>query len=615
MKIFNQQLAENPLKTRDDFVQSLIDLINPLYKTMREENLEGRVHLGESGAVYDENRRDIEGFMRTLWGVGPLCSTQERAEKFSQYYKLATEGILAGTNPNSQFYWGKLDDYDQLFVEMGSLATFLILTRKFFWSKLDKKQQLNIYKWMDQINHQTIPQTNWLFFRILVNTFFEIVDADKKAIEYIDHDLAEINTYYLDDGWYFDGYRNQIDYYIAWGMQYYGVLFSKLTPDINGKFAGLFKLRAQKFSESFKNWFDQSGTALPYGRSQTYRFAQSSFWAVAAFAKIMDSKQFLGEAKYLLMNNMRSWFRKKIFSKEGFLTVGYGYSNLDMAEGYNAPGSPYWALKNYIILALPDDDIFWHISEVKPQFDQLEVNSYSRMLLVHGSQDHELQVFTVGQHSHEHAHGASKYEKFVYSTTFGFSVRKDNVLPKQGAFDSTLAVSDSEYNYSTVFGYKNFKIHDNYVCGDWQPWPDVDIQSFIIPFYPFHIRVHIIDTERPFNLIEGSFSAPKDGKEISVNGNSVFYQSSVGTTGIISFNESLRTELGEPEPNTNVYYQRTVLPQLVGKIEVGKSVLISGYYGSPESEGVDSLEVKLNGSKLIIRQAEREQEFELKEII
>ena len=174
MKIFNQQLAENPLKTRDDFVQSLIDLINPLYKTMREENLEGRVHLGESGAVYDENRRDIEGFMRTLWGVGPLCSTQERAEKFSQYYKPATEGILAGTNPNSQFYWGKLDDYDQLFVEMGSLATFLILTRKFFWSKLDKKQQLNIYKWMDQINHQTIPQTNWLFFRILVNTFLKL---------------------------------------------------------------------------------------------------------------------------------------------------------------------------------------------------------------------------------------------------------------------------------------------------------------------------------------------------------------------------------------------------------------------------------------------------------
>ncbi|WP_276330823.1 DUF2264 domain-containing protein [Pediococcus acidilactici] len=50
----------------------------------------------------------------------------------SRQNKPATEGILAGTNPNSQFYWGKLDDYDQLFVEMGSLATFLILTRKFF---------------------------------------------------------------------------------------------------------------------------------------------------------------------------------------------------------------------------------------------------------------------------------------------------------------------------------------------------------------------------------------------------------------------------------------------------------------------------------------------------
>ncbi|ETT66675.1 hypothetical protein C172_06274 [Paenibacillus sp. FSL H8-457] len=30
-----------------------------------------------------------------------------------------------------------------------------------------------------------------------------------------------------------------------------------------------------------------------------------------------------------------------------------------MAENYNAPGSPYWALKTFLVLALAQDSPFW----------------------------------------------------------------------------------------------------------------------------------------------------------------------------------------------------------------------------------------------------------------
>ncbi|MCH4058015.1 MAG: DUF2264 domain-containing protein [Lactobacillaceae bacterium] len=432
-----------------------------------------------------------------------------------------------------------------------------------------------------------MPDTNWLFFRILVNSFFEQVgllpDSTRLA-----QDLAKIDDFYLKDGWYFDGYPNQIDYYIPFGMQYYGVLYTVLGAQQKDLHLKLFAERARKFAATFKNWFVNSGASLPFGRSLTYRFAQSSFWAVSAFAKLPLNNLTLGEQKYLLMQNMRNWFSKPIFSDSGLLTIGYMYPNLVMAEGYNAPGSPYWALKNFIALALPDDDPFWQVAEEQPQFTRKTVNPYSRMLMIHNQSGTELQAFTAGQHSHEHAHGESKYEKYVYSTTFGFSVKKGDMLVHQGAFDNTLALSDNEFGYQTAFGYQDYQIHDDYVYSLWQPWPDVKIKNFIIPCYPWHFRVHIIETGRALNYVEGSFSAPVDGQEIATDRGS-FYDSSVGTIGIVDLANDSETKLELPEPNTNLCYARTILPILRGKWTAGQHTRIVACLGAADEHGLTAV--------------------------
>ena len=49
---------------------------------------------------------------------------------------------------------------------------------------------------------------------------------------------------------------------------------------------------------------------------------------------------------------MQSWFREAIFTENGILNVGYAYPNLNMAENYNAAGSPYWAFKAFLLLAV-----------------------------------------------------------------------------------------------------------------------------------------------------------------------------------------------------------------------------------------------------------------------
>ncbi|MGX7133046.1 DUF2264 domain-containing protein [Enterococcus songbeiensis] len=599
MNLFNTALKRNPLKTREDMEQALVDLLDPVYQLMALQETPGRFHISDSGSVYDEDRRDIEGFLRTLWGVGPLCSSFKNTQKYSHYFHQANRGILIGTDPDSDFYWGELHDYDQLFVEMGALATYLILTKEFFWDHCSEIEKKRIYHWLDQINHHVIPNTNWLFFRILVNTFFEKTTLGFSQ-EQIETDLAHIDTYYLADGWYFDGYEDQIDYYIPFGMQYYGLLFSKLTSDVTHPFVKTFQERGAIFAQTFKNWFSNTGAALPFGRSLTYRFAQSSFFAAAAFSGIDFVDFQASEAKYLILNNMRNWFQQPIFTSEGFLSIGYYYPNLVMAEGYNAPGSPYWSFKNFLLLALPETDPFWQLPEQVPDFPIQQKNTHSRMLLVHSHDGNELQAFTAGQHSHEHAHGDSKYEKFVYSTTFGFSVQKGNTLPKQGAYDNTLAISETTTHFKTAFGYEDYAIHDNYVFSKWVPYPDCVIKSFIIPCYPWHFRVHLVETNRSIHLIAGSFSAPLDGKTIQSASDKILYHSSAGTVGIQTFSPCLTCELTNPEPNTNLLFNRTVLPIVTTHLIPGKHLLLLSCLGNAGEVPIPDLDnVKLSQNKLI----------------
>lgn len=596
MTKFQDDLKRNPLKTKQNVESALISLTKPVYQLMKTQQTPGRVHLGDSGSVYNTERRDIEGFLRTLWGLGPLFSNPKKTTEYQDYFLQANEGILIGSNPEHSLYWGDLNDYDQLFVEMGALATYLIFTKKSFWDKLNQTKQRNIYCWLNQINLHTIPNTNWLFFRILVNTFFDsvhLLEDEKQLLT----DLSEIEQYYLADGWYFDGYENQIDYYIPFGMQYYGLLYSHLTSKKNCPYAAKYQKRGQIFAQSFKNWFTKEGIALPFGRSLSYRFAQSSFFAMAATTGISCENVSLGESKYLLLQNMRHWFQQPIFSPEGLLSIGYYYPNLVMAEGYNSPGSPYWAFKNFCILALEDTNPFWTTDEEVPAFTDQKINSYSRMLLVHSPNHKELQAFTAGQHSHEHAHGDAKYEKFVYSTTFGFSVPKGNVLEKQGAFDNTLAVSEGSTHYRTAFGYKDYCIHDNYVYSLWQPWENVTIKTFIIPCYPWHLRLHLIDNERKISILAGSFSAPDDGYRQDVSSSAAYYQSSKGRIGIKSFDQALDCSITFPEPNTNLLYPKTALAQGSATLVSGSHTLLLGCLGDAFTNEIkEEIEASLSGN-------------------
>ena len=164
--------------------------------------------------------------------------------------------------------------------------------------------------------------------------------------------LTRIDSYYSGDGWSTDGASPQKDYYIPWAIQYYGVLYAKFAADTDPERAALYRSRAELFARQFIYWFDENGAALPYGRSLTYRFAQNCFWAACVWAGLEPFP--LGVMKGLIVRNFNWWLDQKMFDRDGILTIGYCYPQMYMAERYNAPGSPYWGMKSFILLALPD---------------------------------------------------------------------------------------------------------------------------------------------------------------------------------------------------------------------------------------------------------------------
>ena len=75
------------------------------------------------------------------------------------------------------------------------------------------------------------------------------------------------------------------------------------------------------FAQDFMWWFARSGEAIPYGRSLTYRFAQTAFWAALAFSG--SEAVPWGILRGLISRHFRYWFRQPILDCEDKLTIGY----------------------------------------------------------------------------------------------------------------------------------------------------------------------------------------------------------------------------------------------------------------------------------------------------
>ncbi|OPA76981.1 hypothetical protein BVG16_16130 [Paenibacillus selenitireducens] len=587
-KEFSQGLT---FRTKVDLQRMVTDTFEPL-KQRFTPGLAG-LDLGATGAVHNEAIALMEAFARPLWGLVPHASGGGESDLWSLY----VQGMVNGTNPEHEEYWGDFGTKDQRMVEQAVLGLGLALAPHKLWDPLNEKEKQQVFQWLNQINlvDRSNPN-NWLMFTVLVNIGFKKVGLPyDQAI--MDAYLDTIDTYYLSDGWYADGKTDQRDYYIPFAMHYYTLIYAKLMENDDPVRSQIYRDRAKQFASQFIYWFEENGSSIPFGRSLTYRFAQASFWSALVFAGVEPYS--LGIMKGVIMRHLRWWFDQPIFTPDGLLSIGYAYPNLIMGESYNAPGSPYWAFKSFLILALPDDHPFWTVEEEPlPPLQPVSAQPLARMTVCRPEGHKHVVAYTSGQMANfDMSHSAAKYSKFAYSTLFGFSVPKGYFGLTQGAHDSMLALSECDEHYRVRRFCEEYRIEEQCVYSKWRPWRDVEIQTWLIPAGMWHVRVHRIVTERQLNAAEGGFAIQrptdfriKEEDCIQSTPNRIAASLPWGISGILNVRGYEQAEMVFAEANTNVLKPRTMIPTLMTELEPGEHGLVSAIFGATNTkESMDSL--------------------------
>ena len=618
MNALNIRLKENPLRDIKDLRQSLYDLLS----TLKNYSTGSGYNLGSTAAHYPAKIAWIEGWSRTLWGIGPLIAGGREYKDIDICLSILKNGI----DPNSPHFWGTIKERDQRMVEMASIALCLIIAKDVFWDPLSKQEKQHLYTWLSAIQDYELPPTNWHFFRIFVCLAFRELGLDvNEQAEKESFDIIE--SCYQNDGWYSDGVNGAYDLYNPMGFHFYGLVYAKIAgknsagSDVSKRAADYIERyieRAKLFAPRFASWFNDDGSIIPYGRSLTYRFASLSFFSACAYAGVEVLPW--GMMKRIVLQGLRWWFSKPILDNGGILSCGYSYPNLVMADHYNSPGSPYWSFKTFLVLALSEDHPFWQAEEVplsrqnirlaastvnpavssavhaassvNPKalsavnedfLSDIFVDKVPGFIISRNAEDVQL-LCSGGMPHFEMNHASQKYSKFAYSSRFGFCVSHSPWSLEQAGGDSMLLLSDAgEEHWRERRTVTEKRSGQDWISSIWQPWHDVKVSTILCYTGSLHLRIHRIESGRVLKTAEGAFALSRYHKFDDAL--PIINSASKSTEALVSFPwgasriaalepSSERTGIIIiPAPNLNILEPNCVIPTLTGNIGKGITVL------------------------------------------
>lgn len=559
---------EGKLNKKEDFRELLMDIIRPLLPYYSKGGAE--LILGVNATNYDQKAIRLEAFSRPLWGLVPFWAGGGSSPEFEQIYQ---KGLVSGTDPEGEEYWGGFHAFDQRFVEMAAISYGLILAPDKLWEPLDERAKENLAKWLYGINQYELPIYNWILFAVLVNIALKKLGREYDG-EKLEKYLAGVDTFYLGDGWYQDGDSGQKDYYVSFAIHFYCLFYAMVMRKEDPSRCEKYLERAELFGRQFIYWFDETGRALPFGRSLTYRFSQVSFFCACLMAGAEPFS--VGVMKGLIVRHLCDWMKRPVFDRTDILTVGYGYPNPVMGERYNGPGSPYWALKTFAILMLPDEHPFWHVkAEPLPSLEKQKALPYADML-IHRYPGH-VAAFVPGRYSPAgHGQTPAKYGKFVYDTGFAFNVAKSTQEVHEAAPDCMLAFYINGYVYVRRI-CEEFHISEREVSSKWIPYEGISVETIIIPSDKGHIRKHIIESDRECKAYDCGFAVEIDVEGEKLEWGEKFAQAenyySWCRVSLISGDGE--GEIIVADPNTNLLHPMTRIPALCYQIHKGRNEIIT----------------------------------------
>jgi hypothetical protein len=569
--------AQITLASRDDVAQALRALCAPLGR--RTSAGGARLDLGFNAGHHGDDCAGIEAFARPLWGIAPWIAGGGRYEGLDR----VLAGLANGFDPAHPEYWGEPRDFDQRFVEAASVAG-AVLVAPSLGAALPEAARANLASWLAKANGCKLHDSNWLLFRVMANLAIEALGGAPDAAR-VAADLDRIEQFHVGDGWYSDGPTAQRDHYVAFSVHFYLLLYVAFAERRDPERCARLRERAIRFAADYAAWFDAEGAAIPIGRSLTYRFAHAAFWGALAFANVEALPW--AAIKGLWMRNLRWWLARPILDPSGVLTPGYAYPNALVAEQYIGPGSPYWAFKAFLPLALPAGHPFWRAEESPPdRGDGVASQPHAALIVCRSEEGRHVVGLCAGQWaSWRPRNESAKYAKLCYSTRFGFSV---SVAPnglEGGAFDSTLALTEEGEYYRTRRETTDHEYGPRHAASTWRPWPDVEVRTWLVAGGAWHLRVHRIRSNRTLTSVEGGFAVACEGLDrlstldwISEERRAL----AVGSNGRCEVRDLQGRRRGVVflgSPGSNLMAPRAAIPALLAEHRAGETWLVSAVLG------------------------------------
>lgn len=344
------------LTTRSD----LVDLADRLLAAVRPYASRGhaRITLPGPEGGFGHAVDGLEGFARTFLLAGFRLAGERGADRtnLAEWY---AQGLDSGSDPRSSERWVALTEHPQAKVEAASIALVLDMTRPWIWDRLPGRVQEQLVDYLAPARgDHSYPQTNWVWFRLVVQTFLRSVSGPFDVSE-MRCDLAAHDSFTRADGWLSDGAERSFDHYAGWALHLYPTLWARMAgaADLAASRRARDVAALDRFLADALALVGGDGGPLVQGRSLIYRFAAAApFWVGAIAAVPSTSPGALRTAALAVVDH---FVQHGAPDQRGLLTSGWFRSWPLLAQSYSGPSSPYWASKGLLGVALPADHPVW----------------------------------------------------------------------------------------------------------------------------------------------------------------------------------------------------------------------------------------------------------------
>ena len=434
--------------TRDHWCAYADYLLRSAHRHATEDH--ANLYLPGAVSAYGRKSDSLEAFARTfLLASFRIAGDPEGTAWLADWY---AKGLDAGTNPANPDRWPTPGELDQAKVEAASLAVGLALTRDVLWDRLPQRVQEQLVAWFETVIGQAYPPINWVWFQIVVEKFLAGVggrcsDAD------IDAGLAIHDSLYRGHGWFADGQERAYDHYVGWAFQVYPQLLQLMAPEDPRVTA-----RAELDGERLADFLDDAihlvgadGAPLVQGRSLIYRFAAAApFWA-GQFGG--HTRLTPGVTRRAASGILKYFLDRGAHNADGLLTIGFHSEFPGMKQSYSGAGSPYWAAKGMMGLALPADHPVWTaVEEPLP----VETGDTQRLITAPGWQvDGTVSdgVVRIRNHGTDHANAGVRVADSPLYARLGYSTATFPDLDAESV-DNAVAFADADGRLTHRTGFE-----------------------------------------------------------------------------------------------------------------------------------------------------------------